>query len=62
MQFVLERRIGRALRLNDKRSRGQGWSPVLMRGSQTELAPTALETTAFLDNLSRCRDGMKVQR
>ena len=62
MQFVLEPRIGRVLRLSDKRSRGHGGRPVLMRGSQTELAPTALETTAFLDDLSFCRDRVKMQR
>jgi hypothetical protein len=42
--------------------RSENWSPTRWRERQTGLGTDSMEATALFGNLSRCCDGMKMQR
>lgn len=62
MPAGVEYETGPVLRINSDGLRRQNGTPGLGCGRQPDLAPAAMDATAFLHYLCRCRDRMKMER
>jgi len=57
-----KKRTEEFMRLGPNRLPDQNGMPVRKRGRQSGLSPAAVEATAFLGEVGRCRRGMKMER